>query len=97
MQPMNLVPLLCRHGRIKITVLTDVSRKNKDIVNKIMLKKVSNPFSSFLSAFTTNSLNVFSMFKDNETVILLDVVNGNPVFTGNFHADFFAIMEEPFQ
>lgn len=32
------------------------------------------------------------MFKDNETVILSDVVNGNPVFTGNFHADFFAIM-----
>ena len=54
----------------KVTELTDVSRRHKATGNKIMFKQVSNPFRIFLvSFFTTDSLNIFRMSKDNGTVV----------------------------
>ena len=48
-------------------------------------------WASFLSFFSTDSLNIFGMSKDNRTVIFQDVINRNPVFTCGFHTDILAI------
>ena len=73
--------------------VADVSRWHKASGNKIMLKQVSNPFGIFLvSLFSTDSLNVFGMSKDNRTVFFQDVINRDPVFTGGFHTDIMTVI-----
>ena len=60
-----------------------------------MLEEVSNPFGIFLVSFlSTDSLNIFGMGKDNGTIVFLDVVNRDPVFTGRFHTDILAVVFE---
>ena len=66
----------------KVAELADVSGRHKASGNKIMLEEVSNPFGLFLvNFFSTDSLNIFGMSKDNRTIVFQDAVDREPVLT----------------
>lgn len=58
-----------------------------------MLKQVSNSFGVFLVGFLSpDGFDVFGMGKRNLKLFLKDIEDGNPIFSGGFHADILAIV-----
>ena len=58
-----------------------------------MLEDVGNPLSIPLVCFLTpDGFHIFGVSEDNIAGVLQDVVNGNPILSGGFHAHIFAVV-----
>lgn len=77
----------------QIAKLADVGRRHEAGGDKVMLKKISDPFGIFfVGLFTTNGFNVFGMGEDEIARRFKDIENRNPVFTGRFHTNITAVV-----
>ena len=77
----------------QIPKLADVGRRNEASGYQIMLEDVCNPFGVLLVGFLApDCFDVLWMGENDFTGRFKNVVNGNPVLSGRFHADITAVV-----
>ena len=77
----------------QIPKLTNIWRRDKTSGYKVVLEDVGNPLSVPLVCFLTpDGFHIFGVSEDNIAGVLQDVVNGNPILSGRFHAHIFAVV-----
>ena len=77
----------------QVPKLADICRRDKASGNQVVLEDVGNPFSvPFVSLLAPDGFDIFWVSKNDIAGGLQNVVNGNPILSGGFHAHILAVV-----
>ena len=77
----------------QIPKLANICRWDEAPGDEVVLEDVGNPLGVPLVRFLTpNGFHIFGVGEDNVTGLLQNIVDGNPVLSGRFHAHIFAVV-----
>ena len=77
----------------QIPKLTDIRWRNKTPGDKVVLEDICNPFGvSFVSLLASYCFYVFRVSKNDVTGRFQNIVDGNPILSGGFHAHILAVV-----